>query len=274
MPPPAPLPSALDADPTGWARALARWCAGWWQVIHFGAQILVLAVTPSSYRARQRTIIRRSIYLAARPMLPGFTLLTALAGLVIIRIVLATALSYGLSRYALDVLVRTLVLELIPLSAALFVAVRYSLAEGELVRVMRSRGEFESALRAGADPTRDLVLPRVLAGQFGVVALTAVSSLVILVITYVSLYGFAGWGFAGFTRGVGQVIDPVTMLILAMKTFFMSLAVAVIPMVATARDMAAGTDSSGRTHAELSRLARLLSVILLIEVVSLIGNYH
>ena len=61
-------------------------------------------------------------------MLPWFTALSALVSLVIIRIVLVTALSYGLSRFALEMVVRVLVLELIPLSAALFVALRSGLA--------------------------------------------------------------------------------------------------------------------------------------------------
>lgn len=268
--PPRPHPP-LSSDPAtrGW-RWLRAWASGWWSVIHFGAQILVLALAPSTYRAAQRTLILRGIYRATQPMLLGFTLLTAVLGLVIIRIVLATALSYGLTRYALDVLVRTLVLELIPLSAALFVAVRYSLAEGELIRRMRAAGEFKALLAAGRDPTRDLVLPRVLAGQFAVVTLAAVSGAVILVLTYFSLYGFATWGLPGFTRSVGQVINPVTVVILVMKTFFMSLAVAIIPMVVGLRDTQTG---GGQAHAELNRLARLLSVILVIEIASLVGNY-
>ena len=268
--PPSPPPPLTDPATGAW-RLVAAWASGWWAVIHFGAQILVMAAAPSSYRPSQRRVILHTLYRATQPLLTGFTLLTALFGLVIIRIVIATALSYGLSRYALDVLVRTLVLELIPLSAALFVAVRYSLAEGEVIRRLRVAGRFRTLLAEGTDPTRDLVLPRVLAGQFAVLTLAAVSGVVILALTYVSLYGFATWGFPGFTRGVGQVIDPVTVLILVLKTYFMSLAVAIIPMVPTLRDT---LDSTGRGHAELGRLARLLSVILLIEIASLVGRYH
>ncbi len=269
--PPARQPDLLSSTASAWSRLLSRWFTGWWLVLRMGARVLVLAVSPSSYRPSQRQLILRSIYLTTRPMLPGFTLLTAILALVVIRIVLAAALSYGLTRFALDVLVRTLVLELIPLSAALYVAVRYSLAEGELIRMMRSEGRFKLMLAAGKDPTRDIVLPRVIAGQFAVVSLTAVSGLVVLVLTYFSLYGFATWGFNGFTRGVGQVIDPVTLLILAMKTFFMSLAVAIIPMVATTSDQG---EQGNRAHAELIRLARLLSVILMIEIAALVGSYH
>ncbi len=253
------------------AIAFGRWLIGWWYVIRFGARVLVLAASPSSYRRSQRTLILRTIYLATKPMLLGFTLLTAIFGLVIIRIVQTTALSYGLTQYTLDVLIRTLVLELIPLSAALYVAVRYSLREGEMIRMMRAEGRFKEMLRAGHDPTRDLVLPRVIAGQFAVVSLTVVSGVVVMLLTYPSIYGFAGWGLPAFTRGVGQVLDPLTMLILLTKTFFMSLAVAIIPMVTTAHDASAG---GSRAHAELVRLARLLSVMLLIEIAALVGSYH
>ncbi len=270
LPRPPQATELIDAS-GGWARAVLRWGANWWQVVNVGAQLLVLAVSPSSYRASQRPVILQRLYLATQPMLLSFTLLSAVLALAIIRIVLATALSYGLSKYALDVLVRTLVLELIPLSAALFVAVRYTLAEGEVVRRMRVEGRFEALLQQGIDPSRDLVLPRVLAGQFAVITLVLVSSVVVLVLTYLSLYGFATWGLPGFTRSVGQVIDPVTLLILGLKTYFMSLAVAVVPMVPGLHDR---RDSTGQAHAELTRLARLMSAILLIELIGLFGNYH
>ena len=262
------LPPQRSA-PNRWVHAARQWWGGWWQIIHFGAQVLVLALSPSSYRRDRRAVLVRSIYLATMPMLPGFTVISALIALIIIRIVLATAISYGLSRYALDVLVRTLVLELIPLSAALFVAVRYSLSAGDEVRALRGQGG--SGRRSAIDAERDAVLPRVLAGMFAVVALAAASSAVTLVLTYLSVYGFAAWGLAGFTRTVGQVFGPVIVLIFVLKTLFMGLAVAMIPMVTTARESA---DAARRANADLIRLARLLAVILLIEVGSLVGNYY
>ncbi len=240
-------------------------------MIQFGAQIWVLALSPSSYRRSQRRKMLHGIYAATRPMLPSFTVFSAIVALVIIRIVLATSLSYGLSRYALDVLVRTLVLELIPLSAALFAALRYAMPAGEHVRSMRLAGEFESQLSAGFDPTRDTVLPRAVAGVFSVITLAAISSAVTLVLAYISLYGFASWGIPGFTRTVGQVFNPVIVLIFGLKTLFLSLAVAVIPMVPTPQEGLAG---AARPNADITRLARLLAVVLLIEMLSLVGNYY
>ena len=255
----------------GWGAALLQWWSGWWQVIQFGAQIWVLALSPSSYRPSQRRKMLHGIYAATRPMLPSFTLFSAIVALVIIRIVVATALSYGLSRYALDVLVRTLVLELIPLSAALFAALRYAMPAGERVRRMRLAGEFETQLSAGHDPTRDTVLPRAMAGMFSVITLAALSSAITLVLAYVSLYGFSTWGIPGFTRTVGQIFNPVIVLIFGLKTLFLSLAVAVIPMVPTPAE---GTGQVGWVNPDITRLARLLAAVLLIEMLSLVGNYY
>jgi phospholipid/cholesterol/gamma-HCH transport system permease protein len=261
----------LRNRPAAWAGTLLDWWRGWLQVIRVGAQIMVLSLSPSSYRRSQRQRIRQALYRATMPLLPGFSVGSAVIAQVIIRIVLATALSYGLSRYALDVLVRTLVLELIPLTAALFAAVRYAMPSGQQVRAMRLAGQFESQLAAGLDPMRDTVLPRALAGMFTVVALAAVSGAITLVLAYFSVYGFATWGLPGFTRTVGQVFSPVIVLIFCLKTFFLGLAVSIIPMVPTPHE---GQGREGRVSADITRLARLMSVVLLIEMLSLVGNYY
>ena len=266
-----------------WSAVALNWSLGWGQIVHFSAQILVLALSPSSYRRVQRGKLLLQVYRATRPLLLSFTLASALVAMVIIRIVVVTSLSYGLSRFALEVLIRTLVLELIPLSAALAVAVRYSLAAGIEVRELRAAGGFEAAMKRGIDPTRDIVLPHVLASSFAVVSLALLSGVVTLLLTYLSVYGFALWGVDNFTRAVGQVFNPVIGLIFLIKTLCFSLAVAVIPMVTTPREQLAalqpssstqGTGMGTNTPADLTRLARLLAVILLIEVLSLVGNYY
>lgn len=247
-------------------RLLWHWLAGWWKLLFFAARLLVLAGSPSSWRRSQRRLVLRHIYAATMPLLLAFSIGTAVVAQIIIRIVLATALSYGLSRYALDVLVRTLVLELIPLSAALYAAVRYTMPAAEQVRLMRAQGLHKAQLAQGQDPLRDTVLPRALAGMFASITLTLLSATITLALTYLSVYGFTSWGLPGFVRGVGQVFGPVIVLIFALKALFLSLAVAVIPMLPGAREGASGAD--------LSRLARLLAVVLLIELLSLVGNYY
>ena len=69
---PAPATNAL----TRWGRrARVGWVA-WWQVILLAAQILVLAVLPSSYRrGEQRHVVLLNLYVATAPLLTWFVVL-------------------------------------------------------------------------------------------------------------------------------------------------------------------------------------------------------
>ncbi len=254
-----------------WSQSWGEWLRGWWQILYIGAQLMVLAFSPSSYRASQRKVMAQKLYEATAPLITSYILISALVSLIVTRIVVTTALTYGLSQYALELLIRTLVLELLPLSVALVVAVRYTMPEGKLVRDLRERGEFATQWRAGGDPTRDELLPRVVAGVFSVLLLAALSGFVALVLAYLSVYGFHTWGYPGYTRSVGQVFNPVVALVFTLKTIFFSLAVSVIPIVF--RPRTDPSDPSG-ANAEIKVLARLFTVILLIEVLSLVGNYY
>lgn len=252
-------------------RIAQQWFIEWWQLVHLGAVILVLALSPSSYSRESRAAMGRHIYLTTAPILLGFSVLCALVTVVLTRIVLVTALSYGLSQYALQVVIRVLVLELIPLTAALFVAMRCTIPDGAELAALQASGELEEMRRQGVEPMRREVLPRVVAGMFSGITLAALSSLVALVVAYVAAYGFTVSGFAGYTRLFGQVFTPAVTLIFVLKTFFFSLAVSLIPMASALYGM---RGASVRSSAEMRGLVRMFAVILLIEVASLVGNYY
>src|ERR1700704_2654272 len=115
--------ASIPGESAGLAAA-GRWLAGWWRIVHLAALLLALALSPSSYARDNRRLLARHVYLGTAPALLWFTLMTTLISVVLIRIVVVTAISYGLSQYALEMVVRVLVLELIPLTAALFAALR------------------------------------------------------------------------------------------------------------------------------------------------------
>ncbi|MES1163313.1 MAG: ABC transporter permease [Rhizobacter sp.] len=255
---------------SGW-RSSVGWSVSWWHVVKVGALILVLALSPSTFDRANRRALAHHLYLGTAPILPWFALFSALVSVVLIRIVLATALSYGLSQYALEMVIRVLVLELIPLTAALFVALQVTVPSGaELIR-MHARGEFAQQVQAGGDPLRHELMPRVVAGIFAVLMLAAVACLIATLLTYAAVYGFTVGAFAGFTRTMGQIFDPGVTMVLALKTLFFSLAVALIPVAAFLRGQ---RPLRGRTSPELQSLVRLFAAILLIEVVSLMSNYY
>ncbi|MDP3136580.1 MAG: ABC transporter permease [Burkholderiaceae bacterium] len=248
-----------------------RWLGGWWRIVHFGAQLLVLALSPSSYDRAMRQALARHVYLHTAPILLGFTVICALATLVITRIVVVTALSYGLSQYATEMVVRVLVLELIPLGAALFVALRSTLGGGAALSGLRLSGALQTMRSEGHDPLHREVLPRALAGIFSAVTLAALSCVVALVLTYVAVYGFTTAGLPAYTRIFGRVFSPAVTTIFLLKTFLFSLTVSVIPLASGLYD---NWVKGSRTDVELHGLVRMFVVIVLIEIVSLVGNYY
>jgi phospholipid/cholesterol/gamma-HCH transport system permease protein len=259
----------LRLAPDAWAQSLTRRLGSWWHMMHFGAVVMVFALSPSTYNRHNRASTARHIYTSTWQVLPWFTVLTALLSLVLIRIVLVTALSYGLSQYAQQMVVRVLVLELIPLSAALFVALRAGMGF--------NAGAIHSALAVHSDPgvnlsiarLRNELVPRVMATAFSVLALSVLSCVVALVLAYVTVHGFTLWGLAGFTRTVGQVFDPVVALGFTLKTVLFSLAVAVVPMAAR---LEAARHSASVTSVQPGAV-RLFLILFLIEAASLVLKY-
>jgi phospholipid/cholesterol/gamma-HCH transport system permease protein len=254
--------------------AVLAWLQGWYFIVRLGAMLAALALTPATYSADQRARVLREIYRGSAPGLPWFTLLSSLMGLVLIRIVTVTAVSYGLTQYALEMVVRVLVLELIPLSAALFVALRYTLPQRAELSRMRRAGQLSAVAAAGGTVDARVLLhellPRVVSGVFAVLSLAAVSCVVSLLIAYLSVYGFTPWAFEAYARVVGSIFHPAVTLIFVLKTLGFSLSVALIPVASALYD-APRTTSPG--SAELRALVRMFVVLLAIELLSLMGNY-
>lgn len=268
--PASPAPADHGAG-SGVVAALRHWLAGWWGTLWLGARLGVLAVSPGGHRAAQRQALARHLWLASGPMLPGFAVVSALVSLVVIRIVVVTALSYGLSQYALEMVVRVLVLELIPLAAALFAALRSTLPMAADLAALRARGGFDALARAGRDPLAVAVLPRVLAGVFAVWLLAVLSCVLTLALAYLSVHGFTLGGFDGYSRTVGRVFSPAVSLVFLAKVALMAGAVSLIPVAAV---LLGPPRPRGRASAELQGLVRMFLVLLLIEAASLVGNYY
>ena len=248
-----------------------HWVVEWWQLAHLAAVIFVLTLSPSSYRQQNRQVLAWHVYTSTAPVLLGFSLLCALVSMVLTRIVVVTALSYGLSQYGLQLVIRVLVLELIPLTAALFVALRCTIPDGAELSAMQAGGQLDSLRRRGVEPIRQEVLPRVVAGMFAGITLAALSCVVALVVAYIAVYGFTLAGLAGYTRLFGQVFTPAVTLIFVVKTLLFCLTVSVIPMASALYGM---RGSSVRSSAEMRGLVRMFAVLVLVEVASLVGNYY
>lgn len=206
---------------------------GWLPMLHAAMLQLAAALSPSIYTPQVRHAVASAICRATAQAAPLFLVLAGLLSLVIVHIVVVTAQSYGLSQFALSTVIRVLVVELLPLSAALFVA-----------------------LRLGADTSRTNVgahadtLAGVVSRLILVILLASGSGAIALVLAYLGVYGFTPWGLGAFTRTVGQVFDPLVLMALALKTLLFAASVATL----------AGT-------------ARLFGLLIAIEALMLVAEF-
>ena len=246
--------------------ALASYIAGTWRVLHFGALALVVVLSSVTHDQACRRNTARELYWTTWEALPGFTMLSTLLSLVLIRIVIVTSLSYGLSQLALEMVIRVLVLELIPLFAALFITLRCGTRiTQEISAALQSGGAAD-----GVELWRHVLVPRLIAGAFSVAMLAAVSGLVALLIAYTSLYGFSPWGQDSFTNALGQVFETEVLLGFLLKVMLFSLAVGILPIASVLAEHR--TDGAAPVSI-LSGVARLFLALALIEAAFLAIKY-
>lgn len=242
----------------------------WRGILRFAAQALLATVTPAAYNSATRMVVMKQIYFTAWQILLPFTLFAALLSFVLIQIVVKQAHQFGLGDLALEMSMRLLVLELLPLLTALFVALRSSSAINTEVALMRIHGEIDALEASGVDTLRLEFMPRVIGGVVSVMALTAITSVVALVLAYVAVFGFQLWSLPDFSRVMGNVFSPEVQLTLFLKSLAFGLAVTIIPVaegLATPRQLFMAPVSV------LRGMVRLFFVLMLIEVATLAFLY-
>lgn len=240
-------------------------------MLHFAALLLAATLSPAAYSPAARRAVANRICVSAMRMLPWFTLLSGLLSLVLVHIVVVTAQSYGLTQFALGTVIRVLVVELLPLAAALFVALHGGLADADArAAAARAEGDDDALAAAAAGDIPRALMPQVVAGIVAVVTLVTLSGGIALVLAYLGVYGFTPWGMAAFTRTIGQVFDPIVLMSLGLKTLLFAAAVATIPIACDADGARRGRPTAG---ASLHATVRLFAVLIAIEILSLVAEF-
>lgn len=234
---------------------IGDWLKRLGQLAAFALLTIVATLSPACYDRHTCRRLASTFCLGAWQMLPGFLLVSILVGMVLTRIVAVTATGYGLSHLALEAIVRVLVLELIPLTAALFVALR--LSPVTMQRLGRPAGE-------PIPPYRQLI-PYVLGGAGAVIVLAVLGGLSTLAVAYLVVHGFSQWAFADYARLIGLVFDPTMSVVFSLKLLLFAVVVGLVP---TSVVIDAGpADSVAR---QMRVMVRLLLLLILIEVALLI----
>jgi len=249
------------------AIAMAR---TWRGIFRFAAQALFAAITPSAYNSATRMVVMKQIYFTAWQILLPFTLFAALLSFVLIRIVGNQASKFGLGDRALEMSMLLLVLEVLPLVTALFIALRSSSAINTEVALMRIHNEIDALEDSGVDTLRMEFMPRVIGGVVSVMALTAITSVLALVLAYIAVYGFQAWSLPDFNRVMGKVFTTAVMVTMFLKSLAFGLAVTIIPV---AEGLATPKWLFMAPVSVLRGMVRLFFVLMSIEVASLAFMY-
>lgn len=243
----------------------------WRRLLRFAGLATAAALSPSAYGPVAREVAVRQIYLTAWRVLPGYLAAATLLSLLLIEVVAAAARQYGVSQYSLELVLRVLVLELVPLLTALFVALRSGAAIGAEIAVMRYRGELDDAEEAGASPLHAELVPRIAGAALSVFSLTTLGCTISVWMSYLAFYGVTPAGMQEFTRIVANVFDGVELAVFGLKCLVFGLAVAIVP-AATALEAEPG-ELRSLPATVLGGLVKLFFVILVAEAASLVVKY-
>jgi phospholipid/cholesterol/gamma-HCH transport system permease protein len=239
---------------------------GWWRALLFGANLLVTGLSPSAYDARARTVAAQQIRFSAWQVLGGFTLACALLSWVLVRITIRAAAEYGVAEYAQQLVMSVLVLEFVPLAAALFVALRSGAAIATEVALFHVGGELDRLVAEGGDPLRHELMPRVMGTMVAVMTLAFANGALAMAMLYLESYGFSPWGAQEFLRTSGAVFGQAVVFGSVLKTLLFGAAVAAIPI---SEALAAPRDMRQVPVAVLRAMVRVMLAIALIEGVFL-----
>ena len=243
----------------------------WRRLLRFAGFATAAALSPSAYGPVARAVAVRQIHLTAWRILPGYLATATLLSLLLIEVVAISAHQYGVEQYSLELVLRVLVLELVPLLTALFVALRSGAAIGAEIAIMSYRGELDDAEEAGASPLHAELVPRIAGAALSVAALTTFGCAIAVWLSYVVFYGFTPAGLGEFTRIVSTVFDGIELAAFMLKCLLFGLAVAIIP-AATALEAERGVIKSVPAVV-LGGLVKLYFVILAVEAASLVVKY-
>ncbi|MFO1321165.1 MAG: ABC transporter permease [Burkholderiales bacterium] len=244
----------------------------WGDVARFAAAAVRGICSPSTYNSATREVVARQIYFTAWQIIGGYALFVIVLSLVITQILAGAARKFGLYDYALEFTLRMLVLEIIPLLTALFVALRTGAAIATEVSLMRIRNEMGALEQAGIDPVRLELVPRVIGGTFSVLSLTAVGVTASLLCANFVVTGFRPWGAHGgdLRLTIGTVFSGAAMALLWGKALLFGFAVTVIPI---AEALNAPRQFFYAPIAVLRGMVRLFAALMLIEVAGLVIQY-
>lgn len=247
---------------------------GWFTVAYgmfaFLVRAVLLLLDRTTWNRATFDVVIKQVYFTAVQILHVFLGYAVVISWLIISIILSTARDFGLTEFASEMAIRTLVLELLPFLTALFIALRSGSAINTEVALMQVNNELDALAHCRVPPMQFEFLPRLIGGVISVITLSLLAGLLALLMGYLAIYGASVAGFEPYTRTIAKILDFQILAGLVAKCALFGLAVTLIPVTA-------GLETPKKLFmvpvSVLRGMMRVFLAIVAIEVVSLALKY-
>ncbi|HMM47605.1 MAG TPA: ABC transporter permease [Thiobacillaceae bacterium] len=211
---------------------LVGWFTVAYAMVAFLARAALLLLDRATWNRATFDVVIKQIYFTAVQILHVFLGYAVVISWLIISIILSTARDFGLSEFASEMTIRTLVLELLPFLTALFVALRSGSAINTEVALMRVNNELDALAHCKVPPMQFEFLPRLIGGVVSVITLSLLAGLLALLMGYLAIHGPTLAGFEAYTQTIAKILDFRILAGLLVKCALFGLAVTLIPVTA------------------------------------------
>ena len=236
----------------------------------FLVRAVLLLLDRTTWNRATFDVVIKQVYFTAVQILHVFLGYAVVISWLIISIILSTARDFGLTEFASEMAIRTLVLELLPFLTALFIALRSGSAINTEVALMQVNNELDALAHCKVPPMQFEFLPRLIGGVISVITLSLLAGLLALLMGYLAIYGASVAGFEPYTRTIAKILDFQILAGLVAKCALFGLAVTLIPVTA-------GLETPKKLFmvpvSVLRGMMRVFLAIVAIEVVSLALKY-
>ncbi len=232
----------------------------------FAGQILLRMLNPASYNSATRAVLTSQIYFTAVQILPLFTFVAIITGVIGIGIGINLIKGLSFTETLLRIIMSFLITEVSPLTTTALVTLRSGAAMNTEISVMKVNKELRALGFFYIDPVLYLYMPRVLTGIITLVLLSGLSVVLILISGLLSSKLFFGVALDFQANLLLQAINFSDIVILFLKALAFGFIITLIPIWF---GLTASQELTSIPVAVLNGMLKVFIAIVTIEVLTL-----
>ncbi|MBU1217967.1 ABC transporter permease [bacterium] len=224
---------------------------------------VVFLFFPTSYKQQARETLVKQIYFTALEPLALFLFLAFLFGTSILGAIISLIIEYNLQDKIGLTIIKFSINEFAPFFTALFIA----LHSGAHINVNLMQKKQDNKLETSTESLMQILLPRVLAGMFSTLILSALVATIVVMSGYVFTLFYLNMELNGYIYTLMRAIEPSDLFVFITKTLLFGFLSMFIPVYLAIKSK---NKPELLANTLLKNMLKLLVVLFFIEVLSLV----